>query len=130
MSSSSGAIHGNGLLHVTKQLRSRRYAVILVVAVRPVGAADGLEQVVVAQFVVEVNGLQLGASKPVNNLADHDQQLHVRRLVLESALDLVFVPVWLVAGLQDVPGVGVELATLVAVGRLARDRAGTSAQTT
>jgi hypothetical protein len=30
-------------------------AIVLVVAIEPVGAADGLEQVVVVQFVIEVD---------------------------------------------------------------------------
>jgi hypothetical protein len=37
-------------------------AVVLVVAIKSIGPADGLEQIVIAQYV------QLGASKPVSNL--------------------------------------------------------------
>ncbi|MNW21428.1 hypothetical protein D3C71_2223500 [compost metagenome] len=48
-----GAVHRNGLLHVTEKLLViDDMAIVLVVTVEPVGTADGLEQVMVVQFVV------------------------------------------------------------------------------
>jgi hypothetical protein len=44
-------------LHLTEQLLEvDDVTVVLVVAVESVGAADGLEQVVITQLVVEVDG--------------------------------------------------------------------------
>ena len=87
-----GAVDRDGLLHVAEQLLEvDDVAVVLVVAVQPVGAADGLEQVMVAQFVVQVD---VGAARRVEagqQLAHHDQELQVRRLLDEAALDLVLV---------------------------------------
>ena len=87
-----GAVHRDRLLHVAEQLLEvDDVAVVLVVAIEPVGAADGLEQVVVAQLVVEVD---VGAARRIEagqQLADHDQQLQVRRLLDEAALGLVLV---------------------------------------
>jgi hypothetical protein len=112
-----GAVDRDGLLHVAEQLLEvDDVAVVLVVAVEPVGAADGLEQVVVAQFVVEVD---VGAARRIEagqQLAHHDQQLQVRRLLDEAALGLVLVLLGGLAVLQDVLRVGVELVALVAVG--------------
>ena len=117
-----GAVDGDRLLHLAEQLLEvDDVAVVLVVAIEPVGAADGLEQVVVAQLVVEVD---VGAARRVEagqQLADHDQQLQVRRLLDEAALGLVLVLLGGLAVLEDVLRVGVELVALVAVGRLARD---------
>ena len=87
-----GAVDRDRLLHVPEQLLEvDDVAVVLVVAVEPVGAADGLEQVVVVQLVVEVD---VGAARRVEageQLAHHDQQLQVRRLLDEAALGLVLV---------------------------------------
>ena len=118
-----GAVDRDGLLHVAEQLLEvDDVAVVLVVAVEPVGAADGLEQVVVVQLVVEVD---VGAARRVEagqQLAHDDQQLQVRRLLDEAALGFVLVLLGGLAVLQDVLRVGVELVALVAVGRLAGDR--------
>jgi hypothetical protein len=118
-----GAVHRNGLLHVAEQLLEiDDVAVVLVVAVQPVGAADGLEQVVVAQLVVEVD---VGAARRIKagqQLAHHDQQLQVGRLLDEAALWPRLV---LLGGLplfQHMLGVGVELVALVAVWARLRDR--------
>ena len=118
-----GAVDGDRLLHVAEQLLEvDDVAVVLVVAVEPVGAADRLEQVVVAQLVVEVDVRAARRVEAGQQLADHDQQLHVRRLLDEAALGLVLVLLGGLAVLEDVLRVGVELVALVAVGRLARDR--------
>ena len=118
-----GAIDRDGLLHVLEQLLEvHDVAVVLVVAVEPVGAADGLEEVVVVQLVIEVD---VGAARRVEageELAHHDQQLEVGRFLDEAALGLVLVGFGRLAVLQDVLRVGVELVAFVAVGRLAGDR--------
>ena len=71
-----GVVHRDGLLHVAEEfLEIDDVAVILVVAVQPVGAADGLKEVMVMQFVVEVN---VGAARRIEagqQLAHHDQEL-------------------------------------------------------
>ena len=71
-----GAVDRDGFLHFPEQLLEiDDVAVFLVVAVEPVGPADGLEQVVVVQLVVEVD---VGAARRVKagqKLAHHDQQL-------------------------------------------------------
>ena len=117
-----GAVDRDGLLHVAEQLLEiDDVAVVLVVAIEPVGAADGLEQVVVAQFVVEVD---VGAARRIEagqQLAHDDQQLHVRRFLDEAALGFVLVLLGGLALLEDVLGVGVELVALVAVGGLSGD---------
>ena len=117
------AIHRDGLLNVTEELLEiDDVAVVLVVAVEPVGAADGLEQVVVAQLVVEVDVGATGRIEAGQQLAHHDQQLEVGRLLDETALDLVLVLLGGLPGTQHVLGVGVELVALVAVRRLAGNR--------
>ena len=117
------AVDGDGLLHVAEQLLEvDDVAVVLVVAVEPVGAADRLEEVVVVQLVVEVD---VGAGRRIETgqqLAHHDQQLAVGRLLDEAPLHLVLVLLGRLPVLQHVLGVGVELVALVAVGGLARDR--------
>ena len=71
-----GAVDRDGLLHVLEQLLEvHDVAVVLVVAVEPVGAADGLEEVVIVQLVIEID---VGAARRVEagqELAHHDQQL-------------------------------------------------------
>ena len=64
------AVNGNHFLHIAEQfLEVHDVPVGLVIAIQPVGAANGLEQVMIVQFVVEVNGkVQMGASNPVNSL--------------------------------------------------------------
>jgi hypothetical protein len=117
------AVDRDGLLHVAEQLLEvDDVAVVLVVAVEPVGAADGLEQVVVAQLVVEVD---VGAARRIEagqQLAHHDQQLQVGRLLDEAALHLVLV---LLGGLPSSSGrAGCRCRTCSArrCWRLARDR--------
>ena len=118
-----GAVDRDRLLHLAEQLLEvDDVAVVLVVAIEPVGAADGLEQVVVAQLVVEVDVRAARRIEAGQQLADDDQQLHVRRLLDEAALGLVLVLLGGLALLEDVLRVGVELVALVAVGGLARDR--------
>ena len=53
-------------------------------AIQPIGAADRLEQVVIAQFVVQVDVRATWRIKAGQQLADDDQQLHVRRFVDEA----------------------------------------------
>ena len=96
-------------------------AVVLVVAVEPVGAADGLEEVVVVQLVIEVDVGAAGRVKAGQQLAHHDQQLAVGRLLDEAALGLVLVGLGGLAALEDMLRVGVELVALVAVRRFAGD---------
>jgi hypothetical protein len=51
-----GAVDSDRLLHLAKQLLEiDDVAVALVIAIEAVGPADGLEQVVIAQFVVQVD---------------------------------------------------------------------------
>ena len=115
-----GAINRDGLLHVIKQLLEiHDVAVVLVVTVEPVGAADGLEEVVIVQLVIEVD---VGAARRVEagqELAHHDQQLQVGGFFDEPALGFVLVGFGRLAVLEDVLRVGVELVALVAVGRFA-----------
>src|SRR4029077_8757858 len=96
-------------------------AVVLVVAIEAIGAADGLEQVVVAQFVIEID---VGTTRRIEagkQLTDDNQQLHVRRLIDEAALGFVLVLLGSLPLLENVLRVGVELVAFVAVGWLARD---------
>ena len=87
-----GAVDGDRLLHVAEQLLEvDDVAVVLVVAIEPIGAADRLEQVVVAQLVVEVDVRAARRIEAGQQLADDDQQLHVRRLLDEAALGFVLV---------------------------------------
>ena len=68
-------------------LEINNMAIILVVAVKAVGAADGLEEVMVAQFIVEVD---IGAGRGVKageQFADDDQQLECGRFVDEEPFD-------------------------------------------
>jgi len=97
-------------------------AIVLVVAIKAVGAADGLEQVVIAQFVVEVD---VGAARRIEageQLADHDQQPHVRGLFYEAPFGFVLVLLGSLARSEHMLRIGVELVALVAVGWLAGDR--------
>ena len=68
-------------------------------------------------------GAPLDRREAGEQLAHDDQQLHLRRFLDEAALDFVLVLLGGLAVLQDVLLVGVELVTLVAVGRLAGNRA-------
>ena len=118
-----GVVDGDCLLHVAEQLfEVDDVAVVLVVTIEPVGAADSLEQVVVAQLVVEIDVRAARRIEAGQQLADDDQQLHVRRLLDEAALGFVLVLLGGLAVLEDVLRVGVELVALVAVRGLARDR--------
>ena len=87
-----GGVNGDGVLDLLEQvLVVHDVAEVLVVAVEPVGAADGLEQAVVLHRLVDV---EIGAGRRVEageQLVHHDQQLHVRRLLLEQLLGLVLV---------------------------------------
>ena len=96
-------------------------AVVLVVAVQPVGAADSLKQVVVAQFVIQVDVAAARRVKAGQQLAHHDQQLQVGRLLDETAFGFILVRLGGLALRQHMQGVGVELIALVAVGRLPRN---------
>jgi hypothetical protein len=111
-----GTVDRDRLLHVLEQLLEvHDVAVVLVVAVEPVGAADGLEEVVVVEFVIEVD---VGAARRIEagqQLAHHDEQFEVGRLLDEPVLGLVLVGLGGLAGWEDVLGVGVELVALVAV---------------
>lgn len=109
-------VHGDRVLHLLKQLFViDDMAIVLVVAVEAIGAANSLEQVVIAQLVVEVD---VGAGrriKPSQQFADHDQQLQVGRLVDKALLGLIFVVLGGLIFLQYILGVGVKLIALVAV---------------
>ena len=71
-----GGVHRHRVLHVLEEfLVVYDVAVVLVVAVEPVGAADGLEEVVVAQFVVQVDVRAGRGVEARQELADHDQEL-------------------------------------------------------
>src|SRR5439155_9947892 len=87
-----GVVDSNRFLYFAEQfLEVDDVAVILVVAIEAIGAADGLEQVVVAQFVIEVDVRAARRIEAGQQLADNDQQLHVRRLLDKAALGLVLV---------------------------------------
>ena len=61
-------------------------AKLLVLAVQPVDAADGLKQAVVLHGLIDV---EIGAGRRIKagqQLVDHDEQLHVRRLCGEQRL--------------------------------------------
>ena len=92
-------------------------AVIFIGPVQAIGAANGLEQVVVAQSVVEVNVGTAGRIEARQQLTRHDQQLHIRRFFDEPPLHFVLVLFGGLAFLQNELRVGVELVALVAVGR-------------
>lgn len=117
-----GTVDGDGFLHVLEQLLEiHDVAVVLVVTVKAVRAADGLEEVVVAQFVIEVD---VGAARRVEagqELAHYDQELEVGRFFDETALGFVLVGLRRLAVLKDVLRVGVEFVAFVAVGRFAGD---------
>ena len=50
------AVNGNGLLHIPKKLlKIHDMPIILVVAIKTVGATNGLKEIVVVQFVIEIN---------------------------------------------------------------------------
>ncbi|MCY1380073.1 hypothetical protein D9M69_678580 [compost metagenome] len=60
-----GAIDGDGLLHVSEKfLVIDDVTVILVVAIQPVSTANGLEQVVVTQLVVQIDVGAAGRIEP------------------------------------------------------------------
>ena len=117
-----GVIDRDHLLHVGEEfLEIDDIAVVLVVAIQAVGAADGLEQGMVVQLVVQVDAGAGGRIEAGQQLADDDQQLAVGRLLDKAALDLRLVLLRAGKARQHVPRVGVELVAFVAVGRLARD---------
>ena len=50
------AVNRNGLLHVPKKLlKIDDMSIILIVSIETVGATNGLKEVVVVQFVIEIN---------------------------------------------------------------------------
>ena len=87
-----GGIDGDGVLDLLEQvLVVHDVAEILVLAVEPVGPADGLEQAVVLHRLVDV---EIGAGRRIETreqLVHHDEQLHVRRLFGEQRLGLLLV---------------------------------------
>ncbi|MNY30730.1 hypothetical protein D3C86_1648540 [compost metagenome] len=102
-------------MYVTEQLLViDDMAIVLVVTVKPVGTADGLEQVMVLQFVVQVDVGATGSIKAGKQLADHDQQLHAGRLFDEASLGFVFVLLGGLAGAQHMLLVGVVFVAFVA----------------
>jgi len=118
-----GAVDGDRFLHLAEQLLEvDDVAVVLVVAVEPICAADGLKQVVVVQLVVEVDVRAARRIEAGQQLADDDQQLHVRRFLNEAALGFVLVLIGGLALLEDVLRVGVELVALVTIRGLLGDR--------
>ena len=120
-----GAVHRDSLLYVAKQLfEIDDVAVVLVVAIQPVGAANGLKQVVVTQFIVQIN---IGAAwrvKAGQQLAHHNQQLQVGGLFNEAALHLGLVLLGGGKTFQHKLCVSVELVSLIAVCWLQHNRAG------
>ena len=68
------AVHCNGFLHIPEQLFEIDYVpVVFVVAIEPVGTADGLEQVVIPQLVIEVDVGAAWGVEAGQELAYHDQ---------------------------------------------------------
>ena len=116
-----GAVNGDGLLHIAEQLfEVDDVAVVLVIAIETISAADRLKEVVVVQFIVEVDIRAARRIEAGQQLADDDQELHICRFLDETALGLVLVLLGGLALLEDVLRVGVELVAFVAVGGLAR----------
>ena len=117
-----GGVDRDGVLDLLEQvLVVDDVAEVLVLAVQPVGAADGLEQAVVLHGLVDV---EVGAGRRVEageQLVHHDQQLHVGRLFDEQVLGPLLVGLGLgharlgVDVLQQL-GVGVVDELLVGLG--------------
>ena len=85
-------VHRNGVFHLLEQvLVIDDVAKVLVFAIEPVGAADGLEQAVVLHGLVDVQVRARRRIKAGQQLVHHHQQAHVGRLFYEQALGLVFV---------------------------------------
>ena len=83
-----------------------------------------MKEVVIAQFVIEVD---VGATRRVEageKLAHHDQELEVGGFFDELALGLLLVGFGGLARLEDLLGVCIELVALVAVGRFQHNRTG------
>src|SRR5690606_27688437 len=86
-----------------------------------VSAADGLEQVVVAQLVIQIDVGAGGRIKAGEQFTHHDQQFQVGRFILKAAFHFVFVLFGALEALQYIVGIGVVLEALVAVRRFAGD---------
>ena len=87
-----GGIDGHRALHLLEQVFVvHDVAEGLVLAVKPVRAADRLEQPVVLHGLVDV---EIGAARRIEageQLVHHDEQPHVRRLLDEQLLHLILV---------------------------------------
>ncbi len=87
-----GSVNRDGVLDLLEQiLVVHDVAEVLVLAVQPVGAADGLKQAVVLHGFVDV---EIGAGRRVEageQLVHHDQQLHVGRFLDEQRFRPFFV---------------------------------------
>ena len=113
------AVNGNRFLHLAEQfLEIDDIAAVLGIAIQPIGAANCLKQIVVAQVAVQVDVGAAGRIEAGQQLADHNQQPAVGRLVLEAALHLGFVLVGAVEPLEHPVFVGLVLVAVIAAGRL------------
>ena len=87
-----GGVHGHSLLDLLEQVFVvHDIPEVLVLAVEPVGAADGLEEAVVLHALVDV---EVGAAWRVEagqQFIHHHEQLHGGRLVLEEVLRPILV---------------------------------------
>ena len=87
-----GRVDRHGVLDFFEQvLVIDDVAKVFIVAVQPVGAANGLEQAMILHRFVDV---QIGARRRVKTceqLVHHDQQLHVGRLFDEQGLGPFFI---------------------------------------
>ena len=97
----AAGVVGDGALERVEQVAVvDDVAVVLVVAVEPVDAADGLEQAVVAHLLVDV---EVGGRRRVEagqQLVDDDQQPHLARVVDEPLLDVLLELLDLVHGVS------------------------------
>ena len=117
-----GGVDGDGLLYFLEQvLVVNDVAKLLVIAVEPVGAADGLEQAMVLHGLVDV---EVGAGRGIKarqQLVHHDQELHLGGRLDEAVLRLLLVGLGLGLArlghhVRQQRGVGVEDELLVALG--------------
>ena len=75
----------------------------------------------IAQFVIEINVRTAWGVEAGEQFAHYDQQLHARGFFDEAAFHLGLIRLCCLVLRQNLVGINVELETLIAVRRLARD---------